>query len=130
MFNDSRLFRLIIDETEKTLSLVDLEVAEAYSGLVSDAAVRARIFGMITAEFRLTGDMILQLTHEQKLSERFKRFSRKLSRRSPVLHQAGIEQVRLVREFRNRHKDDDSQDDLIPLLLSINCISAGLGWTG
>ena len=130
MFEDSLLFRLIIDETEKTLSLVDLEVAEAYAGLVSDADVRARIFGMIMAEYRQSRDMILQITQEQTLSARFKRFSRKLSRRRPALRQAGLEQVRLLREFRNRRGDKAAQDDLIPLLLSINCISAGLGWTG
>lgn len=130
MFKESLLFRLIIDETEKTLSLVDLKVAEAYSGLVSDAAVRSRIFGMIIAEYRLTGDMILRITGGRKLSARFKRFSRKLSRRSPTLQQAGMEQVRLVREFRGRREDASALDDLIPLLLSINCISAGLGWTG
>jgi phosphoenolpyruvate carboxylase len=46
-----------------------------------------------------------------------------------VLHQAGLEQVKLIRESRQRNKGDDT-DDLIPLLLSINCISSGLGWTG
>ena len=130
MFEDSLLFRLIIDEAEKTLSLVDLEVAEAYAGLVADADARARIFGMIMAEYRQSRDMILQITQEQTLSARFKRFSRKLSRRRPALRQAGLEQVRLLREFRNRRGDKAAQDDLIPLLLSINCISAGLGWTG
>lgn len=130
MFNDSRIFRLVIDETEKTLSLVDMEVAKSYSELVDDKAVRDKIFGMIVEEYKLTIKMILKVTGEEKLCERFKRFSRKLSRRSPVLHQAGMEQVLLVNEFRNRAEDDDPLDDLIPLLLSINCISAGLGWTG
>jgi hypothetical protein len=46
-----------------------------------------------------------------------------------VLHQAGLEQIKLIKEFRQRNKGDSS-DDLIPLLLSINCISSGLGWTG
>ncbi len=47
MFKDSRLFRLIIDEVEKTLLLVDLDIAGAYAGLVSDQALRQTIFDMI-----------------------------------------------------------------------------------
>ncbi len=130
MFNDSRIFKLVIDETEKTLSLVDLDVSKSYSELVSDTKLRDTVFAMVIDEYNLTVEMILKLTGEDKLCERFKRFSRKLQRRAPILHQAGMEQVQLVNEFRNRNKDDDPLEDLIPLLLSINCISAGLGWTG
>ncbi len=130
MFSDSRLFKLIIDEVEKTLSLVDLEVAKSYSELVADEALRKTVFDMILKEYELTIEMVLKITGEEKLCTRFKRFSRKLNRRSPVLHQAGLEQVKLVNEFRTRDKDDDPLSDLVPLLLSINCISAGLGWTG
>ena len=36
MFKDSRLFRLIIDEVEKTLLIVDLDIARDYSGLVAE----------------------------------------------------------------------------------------------
>ena len=36
MFKDSRLFRLIVDELEKTLSYVDLELAREYADLVAD----------------------------------------------------------------------------------------------
>ena len=38
--SDSRLFRLIIDEVEKTLLLVDLDIARDYASLVPDAGVR------------------------------------------------------------------------------------------
>lgn len=130
MFNDLRLFRLVIDETEKTLSLVDMDVAKTYSELVSDKTIRDNIFNMIIEEYKLSIEMILKVTGEEKLCQRFKKFNRKLSRRSPVLHQVGLEQVQLVNEFRHRNKEDDPLSDLVPLLLSINCISAGLGWTG
>jgi len=130
MFSDSRLFRLVIDETEKTLALVDLDVSSAYSELVEDRETRDTIFNMIVEEYKLSIDMVLRITGEEKICQRFRRFSRKLNRRSTILHQAGMEQVRLVNEFRNRKEEDDPLNDLIPLLLSINCISAGLGWTG
>lgn len=130
MFNESRVFRLIIDETEKTLSLVDLEVSEAYSNLVENEEIRKQVFKMIVEEYKLSCEMIMQITGEKEIGERFKRFTRKLKRRMAILHQSGLEQATLVHEFRNREKDEDVINDLVPLLLSINCISAGLGWTG
>ena len=130
MFIESRLFRLIVDETEKTLSLIDFDICEAYSELVEDEVIRKNIFNMISKEYNLTKEVILEITGEEKLSQRFKKFSRKLNRRSPVLHQAGLEQIKLIEEFRQRNKGDEITDELIPLLLSINCISSGLGWTG
>ena len=130
MFNDTRLFRLILDEAEKTLALVDLEVSASYSRLVENEKLRDTVFGMVVDEYNLSVEMVLKITGEEQLCERFKKFSRKLNRRSPVLFQAGMEQVQLVKEFRNREEGDDDLGGLVPLLLSINCISAGLGWTG
>ncbi len=130
MFHETRLFRLVIDEVEKTLSLVDLDVSASYSKLVENEKIRDTLFNKIVAEYHLTVAMVLQITGEKELSERFKKFSRKLHRRFPVLHQAGMEQVQLVKEFRCREEGDDLSEGLMPLLLSINCISAGLGWTG
>jgi phosphoenolpyruvate carboxylase len=130
MFNDTRLFRLILDEAEKTLALVDLDVSESYSKLVENEKLRDTVFGMVVEEYNLTVKMVLMITGEEQLCERFKKFSRKLNRRSPVLFQAGMEQVQLVKEFRSREEGDDVLEGLVPLLLSINCISAGLGWTG
>jgi len=130
LYDESRLFRLIIDEVEKTLALADIKVAEEYANLVENKGVRDRIFSMITGEYHLTIRMVLGITGEKELITRFKRFSRKLKRRNAILHQAGLEQVKLVRRFRENSDEDSSLDDLIPLLLSINCVSAGLGWTG
>lgn len=130
LFNKSRLFRLIIDEVEKTLSLVDLDVAQCYADLVQDKKIRDKIFSMITDEYDRTVRMVLEITGEEQLVKRFKRFKRKLDRRNTILHQAGIEQAKLVEQFRARSESNSSLEDLIPLLLSINCVSAGLGWTG
>ncbi len=129
MFNTSRLFRLVIDEVEKTLSLVDLDVARKYSEMVKDEDIRNDIFSMIEGEYQRTVNAVFSITGDKELGTRFKRFRRKLNRRSDILHQAGLEQVDLVKRVRQRGDQADI-NDLIPLLLSINCISAGLGWTG
>ncbi|MBI2993229.1 MAG: phosphoenolpyruvate carboxylase [Gammaproteobacteria bacterium] len=126
MFEESRLFRLVIDEAEKSLAFVDLEVARAYAGLVNDAALRERIFGMVEQEYRLACEIVLGFGGAARPGERFRKFNRKLTRRRDILREVGLAQVQLVRRFRERR----DRADLIPLLLSINCVSSGLGWTG
>src|SRR3989449_3248662 len=54
MFNESRLFRLIVDEGEKKLGYVDLGIAREYAGLVAGDRVRDAIFGLIAEEPRRT----------------------------------------------------------------------------
>ncbi|MEE9158648.1 MAG: phosphoenolpyruvate carboxylase, partial [Gammaproteobacteria bacterium] len=127
MFNESRLFRLIVDEAEKTLPQVNLAIAREYADLVPDRTVRDEIFSMIEDEYHRTVKMILQITG-QGLCERFPRFRRRLGRRLPTLNQVGYEQVKLIKRFRRAKKV--KQSDLVPLLLSINCVAEGLGWTG
>jgi phosphoenolpyruvate carboxylase len=130
LFKQSRLFRLILDEVAKTLALVDMEVAREYAELVPDRKLRELIFAMIDQEYQRTVKMTLDITGDDKLAVRFRRFSRKLNRRYGILHQAGMEQVKLVKNYRENAGNRNQLDDLIPLLLSINCVSSGLGWTG
>src|SRR3954464_6459952 len=52
MFTESRLFRLIVDEVEKTLAYVDLEIAREYAELVPEASVRNNIMEMIEDEYQ------------------------------------------------------------------------------
>jgi phosphoenolpyruvate carboxylase len=63
------------------------------------------------------------------LCTRFPRFQRRLARRLTIINQVGREQVRLILRFREAPAEA-RQRGLVPLLLSINCIAAGLGWTG
>ncbi|MEO0422333.1 MAG: phosphoenolpyruvate carboxylase [Pseudomonadota bacterium] len=131
MFAQSRLFRLVIDEVEKTLLQVDLEIAEGYSRLVPDEQVRSEIFGMITSEYELTVRHVQAISNSEALASRFPRFRRKLSRRSEAIKQIGYEQISLIKEFRGSSSNGEQRlEELVPLLLSINCIATALGWTG
>ena len=131
MYEKHSLFRLILDGAEKTLLLVDMEVAEKYCELVTNEEHRAEIFSDIKTEYKRSIEMILKITDEDKLCDRFPNFRRHFYRRLKSLNQVGIEQVELVKKFR----DDDPettgiQNVLVPLLLSINCVAAGIGSTG
>lgn len=131
LYDKHSLFRLILDGVEKTLLLVDMEVANKYSELVTNSEYREKIFSDIKTEYELTSKMVLEITGEDQLCDRFPNFKRHFFRRLDSLNQVGIEQVELVKKFRNEDlKPKEKHEILIPLLLSINCVAAGIGSTG
>ncbi|MCJ2104339.1 phosphoenolpyruvate carboxylase [Methylobacterium sp. E-041] len=130
LFQECRLFRLILDEVEKTLLMVDLGIARDYAGLVADPEIRDRIFGMIEAEYALTREMVLRITGGRELAERAPLFRDRLTGRLPTINQVGREQVELLRRFRAETDEDKREAVKSALLLSINCIAVGFGATG
>jgi phosphoenolpyruvate carboxylase len=130
MFVESRLFRLIVDEVEKTLCLVDLEVAREYAALVTDREARDEIFAMVEKEFLLTREMILALTNTSELGTRFPAYYSRLANRLMMINQINSEQVKLLLEFRASRNNLGNEIYKSNLLLSINCIAAGFGTTG
>jgi phosphoenolpyruvate carboxylase len=130
MFRDSRLFRLIIDEVEKTLLLVDLDIARAYAGLVSDEGLRQTIFGMIEKELELTQEMVLRVSGAKEIAERFPQTRQAVLERLPTINAVNREQVELLRRFRGAEDENLRERYKSALLLSINCVAAGLGATG
>ena len=125
MFTDCRLFRLVMDEVEKTLAYVDLDLARAYAELVADPWLRQEIFSLVTDEYHRTVAVVRRLTGCPELAERFPRFRQRLASRLPTLNQVNRQQIELLRRYRG-----GQEDVLDALLLSINCIAAGFGTTG
>ena len=130
MFGESRLFRLVLDEAEKTLAVVDLEIARRYAELVPDAALRDEIFELVRYEYTLTRETVLRITGESALAERFPEFRARLAHRLPTVNQVNREQIELLRRFRSSDEGREKEALKVALLLSINCVSAGLGATG
>ena len=130
MFSDFRLFRLIVDEAEKTLAYVDLELARQYADLVADPWVRQEIFTLVTDEYHRTVDVVHRLTGCTELAERFPQFRQRLASRLPTLNQVNRQQIELLRRYRAMAAEKPPEDQLAALLLSINCIAAGFGTTG
>jgi phosphoenolpyruvate carboxylase len=130
MFAESRLFRLIIDEVEKILAVVDLEIAKDYAGLVSDPAVRETIFGMIEKELALTAELVLKVSGSASPAARFPQFRASLAERLPTINEVNREQVELLRRFRASESEPEREAFKSALLLSINTVAAGLGATG
>lgn len=130
MFRDSRLFRLIVDEAEKTLRYVDLEIARAYAALVPDPAVRDAIFPMIEEEYGRTVEALLRVSGDREIAERFPQFRSRLARRLPTLDAVNRQQVEFLARVREFGDAEVPEPIRTALLLSINCIAAGFGSTG
>ncbi|MBX6333379.1 MAG: phosphoenolpyruvate carboxylase [Gemmatimonadaceae bacterium] len=131
MFEETPVLRLIVDEVEKTLLQVDLDIARAYAALVPDPAVRETIWAMVEAEYHETVDALLRLTGERALGERFPQYAARVGRRLAMLRRAHHEQIALLQRVREgRDGDPETEAHRAALLLSINCIAAGFGTVG
>jgi len=127
MFQKSPGFRLAIDEVEKSLFLADMDVAENYASLVQNRNDAERLFALIRHEHKRTSKVILELSGDNLLCERFQSFRRRFDRVREMVNQANHWQVELLRETRSGKANDTLN---MPLLATMNCVAAGLGWTG
>lgn len=131
MFDRSRVFRLVVDEVEKSLCHADMEIAGHYASLVTCRQTAEVIFSQINQEFTRTCTQVARLTGVAVPGDRFPALKHRLDDNLPRINQANRWQVQLLAEHRAQAEDKGAEDDtLVPLLVSMNCISAGLGWTG
>jgi len=127
MFETSKLFRLIVDEVEKALYQTDLRVAARYASLVADEEVRRAVFDKVRAEYAQSVSAVLTVTGQSALAERFPMFRDRFDRVRLPLDRIGTLQVGLLDTLRRGKRTEAA---MVPLLQSMNCIAAGLGWTG
>lgn len=125
MFERSRLFRLVVDEVEKSLYQSDMQLAAEYAGLVPDERTRGPLLGLIRQEHARACAAIRFLTGAGEVAQRFPRLRDRFERVRPDLDRVGRLQVELLRETRAGAAHLST-----PLLLTMNTISVGLGWTG
>ena len=131
MFRTSRVFRLVIDEVEKALYQADMDVAAEYAELMPDADCRQAILSQVQREYSRTYDHVLGITGGRHLGARFPVFKRRMDEIRPQIDQANRWQIELLREFREMPENgEERKRAAAPLLMSMNCIATGLGWTG
>jgi len=124
MFTRHPLFRLMVDEVEKSLMLTDMDIAEAYAGLVTDPAVRAPILSRIQAEHSAALASLRDITGTA-LGLRFPRMQARCEDLRPQLDRLNRLQITLLRQSRS-----GATGTTVPLMQSMTCIASGLGWTG
>jgi phosphoenolpyruvate carboxylase len=109
------------------MAKADMSIARLYSTLVSDVAMRERVYGMLLEEFKRTRSVILSLKEQTELLERNPVLSRSIQLRNPYVDPLSLIQVELL---RRRRAGEDSDDLNYALAATMNGIAAGLHNTG
>jgi phosphoenolpyruvate carboxylase len=127
MMSGFSLFSDLIRNVELAMAKADLTIARLYASLVSDSALRERVWQMVTEEFERTRHMILSLTGQKELLETNPVLSRSIRLRNPYVDPMSLVQVDLLRRKR---AGEDSDALNYALGATINGIAAGLHNTG
>jgi phosphoenolpyruvate carboxylase len=136
-------FRMAISKVEMTLAKVDLQIAGHYVHELSDPADRDRfqpVFDQISHEYKLTRDIVLQITGHERLLDGDPDLQRSVQLRNGTIVPLGFLQVSLLKRLRY-HKSQAaagmvvrsrySKGELLRgALLTINGIAAGMRNTG
>ncbi len=92
---------------------------------------RQRIFGQISAEFKLTSELILKITGQSEILDDVPVIQESIRLRNPYVDPLSYLQVQLLSELRElRNQNGDDAEMLREVLLTINGIAAGLRNTG
>ncbi len=126
MFARHRLFRLMVDEIEKSLMLTDMEIAAGYAGLVADPMVRDTVLTRIRTEHGLALTALRDLTGDPHPGTRFPMMQDRCRSLRPQLDRINRLQIALLHQARTEGRTRTT----VPLMQTMNSIAAGLGWTG
>ena len=130
MFASFPLFIDIVRNVEMALAKADFGIAQLYSSLVPDAALRVRVFTVLEDEFNLTTRMILAVTNQGRLLEKNPVLEHSIRLRNPYVDPLSLLQVELIR--RKRAGVAEAERDTLDraITATINGIAAGLRNTG
>ncbi len=131
MYAEWPWWRALIDSCQMTVGKVDLRIGRAYSGLVGDEALRARIFGEVEREFAATREELLAIVEAREVLDDKPYLQRSIRLRNPYIDPLHAIQIRLLRELRAAGDDPERRARAeAPLLLTISGIASGMRNTG
>jgi phosphoenolpyruvate carboxylase len=114
----------LLHNAEASLMMAHPGLMRLYASLVEDENVRTRLFDTIFNEYKLSESVIEELLGSSAI--RRARLALAVQLRRGALDQLHHEQVRLLRAWRKRPKDET----LTALLLTVNAIGMGQKMTG
>ncbi len=127
MHNEWGFFRTTLSNMDMVLAKSDIGIAERYSGLVKDEALRNAIFPRIKAEWQASIDALLAITRQAELLADNPLLRRSIRHRFPYLDPLNHLQVELLRRHRAGATDEKVKRGIH---LTINGVAAGLRNSG
>jgi phosphoenolpyruvate carboxylase len=113
----------LFSNVEVALAKADLGIARLYAGLVTDAALRERVWRRIEQEYTRTCRMLLLITGQTELLQKNAVLSRSIRLRNPYVDPMSLIQVELLRRKR---AEGPSPELNRAIASTISGISAGL----
>jgi phosphoenolpyruvate carboxylase len=131
MYKQWSFFQTIVDNAQLDVAKADMGIAEIYSRLVKDEALREEMFGWIKREHGLTYYMFCEVTEQAQLLEQMPAIQTSIERRNPYVDPLNFIQVALLRELRQLEPDTPKYEAITEAVLAtINGIAAGMKTTG
>lgn len=127
MYREWPFFRTLLSNIDMTIAKSDLALASRYSELVSNVALRKKIFGKIEAEWNKTVFALNAITGEKVRLASNPALARSIRNRFPYIDPLHHLQVELVRRYRLDQSDERVERGVH---IAINGIAAGLRNTG
>ncbi|MEC0243628.1 phosphoenolpyruvate carboxylase [Paenibacillus dokdonensis] len=131
MYEKFSFFTSLIDSLQMAIAKADMVIAQEYANMSKNDEARQRIFSLIEQEFKLTSELILQISGQKEILDNVPVIQESIRLRNPYVDPLSYLQVQLLSELRGlRDKDEDDAELLREVLLTINGIAAGLRNTG
>ena len=132
LYKEWPFFTAIIDNLHMALMKADMKTAEAYLPLAKDQVAAKRIFENILEEFEKTKAIVLQISEVDELLDNYPRIKDSIYHRNPYVNPLNFMQVDLLSALHETEdlKEEEKQELLTQMLLTINGIAAGLRNTG
>jgi phosphoenolpyruvate carboxylase len=127
MARDFPLFLDIVRNVEMALAKADFGIARLYASLVTDQALRDRVFTTLETEFNRTQRMVLAVLNQTELLERNPVLNNSIRLRNPYVDPMSLLQLELLRRKRAGEQSEELDR---AITATINGISAGLRNTG
>ncbi|WP_332692263.1 phosphoenolpyruvate carboxylase [Halalkalibacter lacteus] len=128
MYREWPFFQATINNLQMALLKADLATAKEYIHLVEDKTIGERIFQDISDEYKRTEEILLRITDNQKLLDNTPNIQESVQRRNPYVDPLNFLQVDLIQKMRE--SDEQSEELLTEVLLTISGVAAGLVNTG
>lgn len=131
MYESWSFFSSLIDNLQMALAKADMLIAQEYAQMAKNGQAGKRIFEQIRNEYKLTLQLILQITGQKEILDNQLVIQESVKLRNPYVDPMSFLQVQLLSELRSLDGDSEHGAELLrEVLLTINGIAAGLRNTG
>ena len=127
MYREWPFFQMLLSNMDMVLAKSDIAIASRYAELVSDIALRERIFSRLRGEWEASIEALLAIMGQNQLLETNPLLARSIRNRFPYMDPLNHMQIELLRRYRS---GDGDEDVVTGIHLTINGIAAGLRNSG